>query len=86
MLFVYLGLRVEEVQAALAQRKSQIETHGPSPFKRQSLRQKGPTELEEGMPEATRPLYKMLNEVCVLEYLHWGNYWSATRKTLQTHT
>ena len=42
-------LRVEVVQAALAQRKSQIESHGPSPFKRQSLRQKQPTELEEGM-------------------------------------
>ncbi|CAB4006128.1 disco-interacting 2-like isoform X1 [Paramuricea clavata] len=40
-------LRVEVVQAALAQRKSQIESHGPSPFKRQSLRQKTQTELEE---------------------------------------
>jgi hypothetical protein len=40
---------VEVVQAALAQRKSQIETHGPSPFKRQSLRQQGRTELDEGM-------------------------------------
>ena len=37
------------VQAALAQRKSQIETHGPTPFKRQSLRQQGRTELDEGM-------------------------------------
>lgn len=42
-------MRLEVVQAALAQRKSQIESHGPSPFKRQSLRHKGPTELEEGM-------------------------------------
>ena len=44
-----LVLRVEVVQAALAQRKSQIESHGPPPFKRQSIRQKGPTELQEGI-------------------------------------
>lgn len=36
------------VQAALAQHKSQIESHAPSPFKRQSLRQKGVVELESG--------------------------------------
>ena len=40
--------RVEVVQAALAQHKSEIESHAPSPFKRQSLRQKGVVELDSG--------------------------------------
>ena len=69
-------LRVEVVQAALAQRKSQIESHGPSPFKRQSLRQKGPTELEEGK----------VVPVCKINSKSHGNLKSLTILRLFSYT